>query len=108
MIVKIMRIIVLGNCIRQLYILSARLPLHADEQAFFINTNQSFLHLLHLTPRPRPCRGNPEIHRSVDTFGPGDWPGMFSGRACQGGLDRGGPASDAMHEILEKKGILIT
>jgi hypothetical protein len=30
--------------IRQLSILSVRLPVDADEQAFFIDTNQSFLH----------------------------------------------------------------
>jgi hypothetical protein len=39
-----MRIIVPERSIRQLSLLSARLPVDADVQAFFINTNQSFLH----------------------------------------------------------------
>jgi hypothetical protein len=42
-IVKIMRIIVLEHSIRLLSILYARLPVDAVEQAFFIDTNQSFL-----------------------------------------------------------------
>ncbi len=44
MIENIMRIIVLERSIRQLSILSARLPVDANVQAFFIDTNQSFLH----------------------------------------------------------------
>ena len=39
-----MRIIVPERSIRQLSILSARLPVDAVEQAFFFDTNQSFLH----------------------------------------------------------------
>jgi hypothetical protein len=42
-IVKLMRIIVLEQCIRLLSILYARLPVDAVELAFFIDTNQSFL-----------------------------------------------------------------
>ncbi len=37
-------IIVQERSFRQLSILSARLPVDADEQVFFIDTNQSFLH----------------------------------------------------------------
>ncbi len=40
---KIMRTIVQERSIKQLSILSARYPVDADEQAFFIDTNQSFL-----------------------------------------------------------------
>ncbi len=40
---KIMRIIVQDGSISQLSILSAGHPVDADEQAFFIDTNQSFL-----------------------------------------------------------------
>jgi hypothetical protein len=39
-----MRIIVQERFIRQLSLLSARLPVNADVQAFFIDTNQSFFH----------------------------------------------------------------
>ena len=39
-----MRIIVQKLSIGQLSILSARLPVDADVQAFFIDNNQSFLH----------------------------------------------------------------
>jgi hypothetical protein len=39
-----MRIIVQERSIRQLSILSVRLPVDADAQVFFIDTNQSFLH----------------------------------------------------------------
>jgi hypothetical protein len=38
-----MRIIGQERCIRQLSILSARLLVDADAQAFFMDTNQSFL-----------------------------------------------------------------
>jgi hypothetical protein len=41
---KIMRIIVQEHSIRQLSTLSVRLPVDADEKAFFFNTNRSFLH----------------------------------------------------------------
>ncbi len=40
---KIMRIMVQERSIRQFSIVSARLPVDADEQAFFIDANQSFL-----------------------------------------------------------------
>ena len=43
-IVKIMRIIVLEQCIRLISLLYARLPVDAVEWAFFIDTKQSFLH----------------------------------------------------------------
>ncbi len=49
-----MRIIVQERSIRQLSILSASLPVDADTQAFFIDTNRSFLrdwvknHCLHI------------------------------------------------------------
>jgi hypothetical protein len=39
-----MRIIVQERFIRQLSLLSVRLPVDADVQASFIDTNQSFLH----------------------------------------------------------------
>ncbi len=39
-----MRIIVQERSIRQVSILSVRLPVDADAQTFFIDTNQSFLH----------------------------------------------------------------
>ena len=42
-IVKIMRIIVLEQCIRLLSLLYACHPVDAVELAFFIDTNQSFL-----------------------------------------------------------------
>jgi hypothetical protein len=40
---KIMRIMVQERSIRQLSMLSARLPVDEDEQAFFIDANPSFL-----------------------------------------------------------------
>ncbi len=43
-IVKIMLIIVPERSISQVFILSVLLPVAADEQTFFIDTNQSFLH----------------------------------------------------------------
>ncbi len=39
-----MRVIVQERSIRQISILSAHLPVDADGQAFFIDTNKSFLH----------------------------------------------------------------